>query len=302
MKTRVGFGLRGEYKFILRNEDGSIAQETDWQDNLITDNGLFRFGHDYFTGTWYSNVYVGTGTTPPAITDTQLEAQIGSQGNGSNGLQSGTAIAPDYERWEIRTWRLAAGNGTGTITEAGVGNGSTDLFSRIVLTTPIVKGATQVLDIYWKFWMYPDRTDYTGQVVIKGVTYNWSMKAINLDISGAVISEPTVSTFYHPTIYPETATDGDDTNGISGSGVNHPSVSRSYPAYGTGYKDVFFDIGLGEWITNTGQIQYIYIFCFFGFRLKLTAVDGGNPGGGVPKDSTEVLDLTVRILWDRYTP
>lgn len=302
MKTRVGFGLRGEFKCILYNADGSIAQETDWEDNLITNNGLIKFGNDYYSGAWYSNVYVGTGTTPPAFTDISLEAQIGSQGNGSDEGNSGTAIPPDYERWGLRRWRLAAGNGTGTITEMGVGNGASDLFSRIVLGTPIVKAADQILDIYYKFWMYPDRTDYTGQVVIKGVTYDWSCKAVNLDISGGTFSEPTISTFYHPSVHPETATDGDDTNPVSGGAVNHPSVARSYIANGSGYRTVYFSITLDQWLTATKIIKYISISCFFGFRLKFTAVDGGNPGGGVPKDETELLELTINVIWDRYTP
>ena len=301
---RAGFGLKGEYKVIIYNADGSIDQESDWEDNLITDNGLIIFGVDFYSGTWHGTSCVGSGTTPAANTDTQLDTLLGSAGNGSVVSSDSGAVAPDYEVWAVKSYRYEAGVATGTIRELGIGQSSTNLFSRCVIGTPMTKGADQIMDVFYKMTMYPDLTAYTGQVVIKGVTYDWTMQVINLPgASPNPFNEPIIGTFYHPTVYPDTATPGTLTTGITGGGgVNHPSVARSYPNNGSGFRDVYFNIGLDYWLTNNNTIGIIYIACFFGFNVYFEAVDGPNIGGGVPKDNTEKLELTVRTQWWRHTP
>lgn len=61
---------KGQFKFdALR--DGEMVPLTDWQDNLITNAGMDSIGMDGNPNRW-GGVVVGSGTTPPQFTDTNL--------------------------------------------------------------------------------------------------------------------------------------------------------------------------------------------------------------------------------------
>jgi hypothetical protein len=59
----------GEFRLIVRDLMGRVTQDTGWFPNLLTDQGLINMAAQ---NAWSSNMNVGSGTTPPAFTDTSL--------------------------------------------------------------------------------------------------------------------------------------------------------------------------------------------------------------------------------------
>src|SRR5690606_12331471 len=76
-------------------------------------------------GMLWPRVHVGTGTTPPAPTDTGLVNYLGFIQSATN--TAGNSGAPDYYSWTRLSWLSAIGAfGTTNLTEIGVGSTATD--------------------------------------------------------------------------------------------------------------------------------------------------------------------------------
>jgi hypothetical protein len=306
MRLKGKLGLRGQYKCIVRNPDGSIDQETDWDDNLITNNGLIIYGSPRSGAIWSSNCYIGDSDTTPTFFDTTLGNLIAAHDvvMTTEAVVGPNATAPLYGVWEINVWRFNADGVTNVIREIAIGISPTNLFSRIVLTTPVTKNPDQVLDVYYKFWVYPDMTEDISTVTIKGVTYDTSLKIVNIENhynQGTIGSGPAISTFYSPWIHNETAIDGSNSSAVTGgNAINGGSGIATTYTSGSGFTSIKLSLGLGQWNLSTGNIQYVSGLTYvFSWRLKLESQVDGT---GVPKDETEILDLTIRFEWDRYTP
>lgn len=67
--------VHGEFRLDVRGPDGVVRELLPWQDNLITNSGMDTFGT---TTPFGGYLRVGTGTTPPAVTDTALANQVAS--------------------------------------------------------------------------------------------------------------------------------------------------------------------------------------------------------------------------------
>ena len=165
------FGMGGEVRMKLYDPDGSLAHDTGWDSNLILDQGL-----EICTtlGTWYNYWSIGDVGTAPTDGDTQMLGWLASSNTQVGGDISTNAGSPNYERAITRTKRFAAGVGTGTIAEFGVGASSdgTTLFSRHSVAVPFSKGINQVLDVSYRFTMWPPTIDAVNNgVVIGGETY-----------------------------------------------------------------------------------------------------------------------------------
>jgi hypothetical protein len=313
IKINTHMGLRGEFKAILYNSDGSIAQETPWSSNLITDNGL----DIYDKGTpsaWYLYCSIGSGSTPPSVSDTTIETHLATSSVDSNPLPYGDyprpPVAPDWERWSMRKWRFTNGLGTGTVREFTIGyaNNGTDIFCRHVLPTPIVKNDNQTLDIFYKFYIYITSTPTTGSFLFDGVNYDWESKPINRDAYNySLFSRVGLLTSYTPRFYPSTSASGTDTTEPTSTGsVSHssPEFGSSYTATGNYWKELTQTFGLNQANTSDRTIRWITHrnTTYHYFQTGIVATDGPNVGLGFPKDETEILTLVTRISWGRYTP
>lgn len=137
--------VEGWFKFEAISEDGTRRVLADWFPNLITDQGLNQMGT---LATWLNACQVGSGSTVPAVSDTQLVTRVA----GTTTIQStvqGIQSTPPYYASRTRTYRFAAGVATGTLSEVGVGTTATvgNLYSRAL----ILDGAGNPTTYYFKY-------------------------------------------------------------------------------------------------------------------------------------------------------
>jgi hypothetical protein len=137
-----GLKAKGTLDIIVRGPDGSIKDEKKVE-NLIVDTGL-----DYIasrmSGTSenvMSHMAVGTGSTAAAGADTALGTELDR-----NALTSTTVT--DNAIAYVCSW--AAGDGTGSLTEAGIFNASSagTMLCRTVFGT-VTKAADDSMTITW---------------------------------------------------------------------------------------------------------------------------------------------------------
>jgi hypothetical protein len=137
-----GLKAKGTLDIIVRGPDGSIKDEKKVE-NLIVDTGL-----DYITSRMsgtsenvMSHMAVGTGSTAAAGADTALGTELDR-----NALTSTTVT--DNSIAYVCSW--AAGDGTGSLTEAGIFNAASagTMLCRTVFGT-VTKGADDSMTITW---------------------------------------------------------------------------------------------------------------------------------------------------------
>ena len=138
--------IKGKFKLILRDEFGNIKEQREVE-NLITTAGKAALA------TWLAQatqaayfmpyMAVGTGTTPAAVTDTQLETE---------GCTRIASTITNSTNTFIHTATFPAGNGTGALTEVGILSASSSgtLFSHSIFSV-INKGASDGLEIIYTF-------------------------------------------------------------------------------------------------------------------------------------------------------
>ena len=136
-------GQSWNVEIILRGEDGKIKESRNIH-NLVTTQGKYHVADQLSsspTQTAMGYMGIGTGSTAAAITDTTLETELDR-----NALTSRT------DALNIVTYvgNWAAGDGTGSITEAGIFNASSSgtMLVRAVFST-INKAALDTLLITW---------------------------------------------------------------------------------------------------------------------------------------------------------
>jgi hypothetical protein len=137
-----GLKAKGTLDIVVRGPDGKIKDEKK-VNNLIVDTGL-----DYIasrmkdaTATAMSHMAVGTGSTAAAAGDTTLGTELDR-----NALTS-TTVTNNAIAY-VCSW--AAGDGTGSLTEAGIFNAASagTMLCRTVFGT-VTKGASDSMTITW---------------------------------------------------------------------------------------------------------------------------------------------------------
>lgn len=185
-------GTRHEGHFTLRlgklQPDGTVAYRREYSfPNMILDQGL-----DYMGDNWHyiSNCQIGTGTTTPTVTDTQLVNPI-AVASVMTQNQVGVVIGPPRFAYGRMVYRFAAGSGTGNLTEIGVGwaNGlGATLYNRALILDSggnpiaITKLADEVLDVTYELRCYIPTDDYAGSFTITGSgTHDYIIRAAEAD-------------------------------------------------------------------------------------------------------------------------
>lgn len=169
------FRLKSFYPAAVR-ADGSVAadgviRETPWFSNLILDAGLNRRG----TGGIITGMAIGTGSSAPAVGQTQLDTLAHwttASGTGHNTFS--VAGASPYNNQRLHVYRTTLGALNGNYTEVGAGWGSTTLFSRELIRDALGAPTTfpvtsdQQVDIEYALQVYPPLTDFTDTITITG--------------------------------------------------------------------------------------------------------------------------------------
>jgi hypothetical protein len=135
--------LSGEFRYWFINEDGMRVSEDHVIKNLVVDSGkAFLANRSIASGkNPISHVAIGSGTTPPALGQTQLVAETArvalSTATSTNNVVNCAGTVP-------------AGTGTGTVEEVALFNAATlgDMISR-TLTGTITKPAGLGLQFTW---------------------------------------------------------------------------------------------------------------------------------------------------------
>lgn len=179
-------GVKGEYRLVVRESDGTVARDTGWFDNIITNYGLNALGTSRPT----SKLCLGTGTTAPAVTDTTLVAFVNDSdttgvGGGYDPAFGVSNNVSPYGRSNTFSYRFNIGSLNGTFSEVGVSNTSdgTLLFSRALVVdaggtpTTITVNSSQQLDAYYKLSRFPPLADTTNTFTIGGVSYTATGRA-----------------------------------------------------------------------------------------------------------------------------
>jgi hypothetical protein len=203
------------------------------------------------------------------------------------------AGSPNYERYQTKTFRFNAGAGTGTVQECGMGTnaGLNYLFSHHLLDTPIVKAANNILDVSYRFTVWPSLIETTApSVLIDGV--NYECKTSFYDLARTALPDQfgkyTVGT--DNKVWDGVKAAPTDVTPSGDSAADQSSVSS---AFATGSQQMTQSSGLTQGNTTLGIIKtatmqmanWMYI------QTEFSALDGGDIGGGIPKDNTKESTL-----------
>lgn len=134
--------VTGDVFITLRNSDGSIKEQREIKNLVVTVGKEFIASRMVAATTAMSHMTIGAGTTAAANGDTALGTELGRVALSSSGA-SGAVVTYIAS--------FPAGTGTGAVTEAGILNAATGgvLLCRTVF--PVVnKGADDSLSITWQ--------------------------------------------------------------------------------------------------------------------------------------------------------
>jgi len=297
-----------------------VSYSGPWFDNLLTDGGLNVLS-TINTGDMLDTIYLGTGTTPPTVSDTGLASYLVSANSGSvrnlagefgthatfnnsNGIET---TAP-YRRNVIVTREFPPGWGTGIISEVGVGNNinpaSAILLSRELIRdgvgnpTTIEKLADEFLRVFYDIGVLWDLTDKTGSIVLGGVSYNYTMRPAFITATSIFfISIKTADlskkfSWLASNTFAFSGPIGLVTGGPSGisnpSGVtvaNAPYVANSLTVTGT------YTLALNKGNFEGGINSIVVTGSHWANQIGFVP--------NIPKQSTQVLTLTVSMTWGR---
>ena len=307
LSVSSGFGLRGEFRAILRNSDESIVSDSGWNSNLIVDNAGWLLDQWY---AWYTWMAIGSSATAPATNNTSIGAllPLGIISGGTNPLPytdyPRPPVAPNYERYSVKKYRFVAGKGTGTVNEFTLGSNNlgTDIFCRHVLPAPIPKAADQSLDVYYRIYWYPDLIPRTGTVMIKGVSYDWETSFFNL----VGYNYSCFAHYDHNSTFASnfrvydgakaSPTGGTPTGNTANTGI------KSYVNDGAWYRTNRFTAGLDNCNTASNTIKVITVPTYTYHNMQIQILDSATGLNGFPKDNTEEMTVDWKITWGRYVP
>lgn len=197
------YGMQGKYRFEVRRE-GRLRVQTDWQPNLILDQGRVRLMQSSVASgpaSFYGYCHVGTGTSAPSVSQTQLDARVQAiQVQGGN-IFLNSSGSPNYVRSATVSYSFAQGTVTGVISEVGVGWAATGatLFSRTLLVNgngdpaPLTLTSMDQLTVYYSFSIVPNLAPLSGAVVLESNTYTYTVYNQGLGVSGYYFSSPSIA-------------------------------------------------------------------------------------------------------------
>lgn len=278
-------------------------------DNLILNSGLARAvvaaPSLIFSG---GGVQLGTGTTPPAVTDTTLTAPSKYfTGTGPGATASYVPGPPPY--WQYtHVWRANPGEATGTFSEIGVGwNNGANLWSKALIVdgggspTTITILADEYLDVYYTLKEYPPTADVTGTTVISGTSYDWVMRSARVGFNSTAaqtFSAYGIASNYlgaGDTIFGAAAALGTIYTSPTGGGATGVgNNTRGFATAGSARRlTTTFPLASG---VPTGGVGAVQVFCDSGPALALQ--QSFTPA--IPKTGYTVLTLSYDLTPARY--
>lgn len=314
--------LKGRYKCKVFSANGVLKQETDWFDNLITNQGLDQIGSaaiplgSPFGGPYLNGVCsVGTGTTTPSFSDTQLTSYGAASSPQTGGLWGSNVayVAGPPSYWSsVWVYTFNAGVATGTWSEIGVGNWyhtsdtQPELFSHALIVdgsgnpTTVTVLSTESLQVTYELDYYINTTTNAYSFTINSTTYSGNYLRANvttapnlyygctLDAAGG--NAQTWLVYFNGTI----GTISGQPSGSSAGG-NNGSVTTQPSAYVSG---TYFNTFQNALSISQGNLS--------GGITALMIVHGAqgswqfSVSPAIPKTSSYQLTISYSISWARY--
>lgn len=177
------YKLRRIRKEDIEDENPVPVDETDWQENLITDRGLHNMCNTQFM--YYC--VVGEGGRFPHVDDLTLERPlmtVGVHSHQGTGLGSVDGDEYMYTRWK---YRYPAVSAPMSIREIGVtySSGGGNLTSRSLVTNTLGEPSTfflmpgEILEAFYEIRVILPKTDKTGLVQIGNTEYAYTSRLCN---------------------------------------------------------------------------------------------------------------------------
>jgi len=295
---------QGYYKLEVRRPDGSIRTQTDWFPNIITDIGLNRMGQ----GEWYNRCQVGTGSTAPSESDTNLVALLATTTTVQSSTDSGVSGQYSFSR---RTYRFGQGVAAGNIAEVGVAWGNSNaIYSRqlildeSLIPTTITVLSDEFLDVTYEIRVYIPQDDFISALTINDVEYAVTTRA---SLAGTFGGSSTALGWSQRASAIVCCASGDCIvyNGSIGAITGSPSGASGTIGDESGVytQNSYVNNSLERTTTvaiplGSGNIA--------GGLITAIRINGSRWGAfqfgispGIPKDNTRTLTLTFKVSWGR---
>lgn len=192
-ESHMAVGVEGIYTLRAIKPGVGVVRETSFH-NLITNLGMDAIG----TGAAWNCMHLGTGTTPPSVTDTGL-ANFGVAITSSTSAR-GVSPAPPYYGYLRITWTSSVGGATGTWTEIGISNQTTNgnLRSRELIRdnlgnpTSFPVQSDEQFEGTYELRFYAPESDVVADISLSGVTYTTTTRPLRVTdtIWAPVIESP----------------------------------------------------------------------------------------------------------------
>lgn len=275
------------FKIRVYDKDGNLKQETPEFNNIVLNQGLARLG----VGAIETYCRVGSGSSTPEATQTQLDQQVASTSNITETSYS-VNVARGYN-YITRKYRFDTGVAAGNLTEVGVGWGSTGatLYNRAMIRdtsnnpTTVTVLADEVLDIFVELRSYTPLTTSRAPITISGTVYEIYYKPLITNKSSAFSSayQCNSATGYTGAIQ--------DTNSYPAGASDNFGVTNN--AYVPGSLERSFSIYWGLNQGNAAPLKTVVIetpYCTYQAQIEPP----------IPKTAETVLKLSFKVGWGRY--
>jgi hypothetical protein len=296
---KANVGLAGRFRMeAVSRRTGRRRVLADWFPNLILNNGLNTFGTIYPQ----SRCMVGTGTSTPVATQSQLDNRIASTTSATS-IVRGVDLTDNYAyvRW---TYRFNEGVAAGNLTEVGIGNSDTSCFSRALILdglgepTAITVLSDEFLDVIYELRLYPKITDTIAVVNIAGIDYDTVLRPSAFSSWGSLYYTRFTSSGMDtevPDIYPiiyASGTLGDYTTTPTATQI----ASGTYSA-GT-YVDNSYEITHRATFSISQGNADVYMMSILSGGFGQWKMSFDPP---IPKRNTNTLMLDLKLAWARKT-
>jgi hypothetical protein len=297
--VNLNVGVEGWFKFekFKCDADGNEIPETrviaaDWFKNLITDNGLNSLGNN---SSPFEYIHVGTGSTPPAVTDTQMASFVAGVTSSVSQQEGNSPSAPWYG-FSRKTRRFAAGLAAGNLAEVGVSSQETNggLFSRALIVdsggnpTTITVLGDESLDVTYELRIYAPADDISGSITLMGELYSWVSRARNANTAWRPFG---FLSNWQAGLWSESGLSSVTTSPSAVAGSSGAAASSSY---------------IGNSLQRSGSTTWGLTQANTGSKKTLLI---GLPGPGpqyqieftpaIPKTASRIMTLNYSMSWSR---
>lgn len=160
--------------------------------NLITNSAFNAIGSDSASTHIEAFIIwcgVGTDSTAPNVSDTQLGSQLGDRINSTGGFSGARVVGPDQDYYSLSRVRLfTEAQSNGNLTEVGFFSASTSgtMWTRQLFLddsqnpTTIVKTSEDQLKITYEWRVHTQKTPDDYQLTINSITTDVSSRGVNI--------------------------------------------------------------------------------------------------------------------------